>query len=147
MNEQTAENTDKELWRENPGDYYAPSIHVTNEGWIGINVGGKVFVKDVRTWNAMAQDMVNLGQELERITDAALKNQAVYQQEMNDKSEEISSLKSQLEQANKTLELYETAISEAEAIFGGEYADKYGPMFELAMRARDSRAVLKRSRE
>lgn len=39
----------------------------------------------------------------------------------------------------KALEEYETALDEAEAIFGGEYADHYGPMFELAMKARDAR--------
>ncbi|MEJ0092029.1 MAG: hypothetical protein WDN46_00870 [Methylocella sp.] len=42
----------------------------------------------------------------------------------------------------EALETYEDALSEAEAIFGGEYADHYGPMFELAMKARDARAAL-----
>jgi hypothetical protein len=39
----------------------------------------------------------------------------------------------------KVLEAYEAAIDEAEAIFGGEYGDHYGPMFDLAMKARDAR--------
>ena len=39
----------------------------------------------------------------------------------------------------EALEVYEDALAEAEAIFGGEYADHYGPLFDLAMKARDAR--------
>lgn len=39
--EMPAQNTDRELWRESPGDYYANSIHLTESGGIGINVGGR----------------------------------------------------------------------------------------------------------
>lgn len=51
---QAAQNTDTEIWHETSGDFYSPSIHVTNKGAIGINVGGTVIVKDVRKWHAMA---------------------------------------------------------------------------------------------
>lgn len=44
-------NTDRELWRERPGDYYADSIHVTEGGGIGINVGGLVIVRPLREWH------------------------------------------------------------------------------------------------
>ena len=44
-------NTDKELWREVKGDFYAPSIHVTESGGIGINCGGHVIVAPVRSWH------------------------------------------------------------------------------------------------
>lgn len=47
-------NTDKELWRETPDDYYAPSIFVTDGGSIGINVGGLCIVKPVRDWHLLA---------------------------------------------------------------------------------------------
>lgn len=47
-------NTDRELWRERPDDYYADSIHVTASGSIGINCGGTVIVKPVREWHALA---------------------------------------------------------------------------------------------
>jgi len=47
------ENTDKELWREIPGDYYSPSIHVTKDGRIGINVNGYVIVQSLRDWHAL----------------------------------------------------------------------------------------------
>ena len=47
-------NTDKEIWRERPGDYYADSIHVTEGGGIGINCGGYVYVKPVREWHKLA---------------------------------------------------------------------------------------------
>jgi len=48
-------NIDRLLWREAgimPGD--SPSIHVTQDGCIGINVGGLVIVKPVREWHALA---------------------------------------------------------------------------------------------
>lgn len=47
-------NTDRELWREVEGDYYAPRIFVTAGGGIGIEVGGLVYVKPVRDWHALA---------------------------------------------------------------------------------------------
>lgn len=47
-------NTDRELWREVEGDYYAPSIHVTEGGGVGINVGGTVYVKPLREWHKLA---------------------------------------------------------------------------------------------
>ena len=43
-------NTDKNIWRNVKDDYYSPSIHVTEEGNIGINVGGHVIVKPVEDW-------------------------------------------------------------------------------------------------
>lgn len=53
-----AQNTDRELWREptdNIGaEFYMPSIHVTQGGAIGINVGGRVFVMPLRAWHALA---------------------------------------------------------------------------------------------
>lgn len=52
--EQGAENTDRELWREREGDFYAPSIHVTRRGGIGIDVGGTVYVKSLREWHRLA---------------------------------------------------------------------------------------------
>ena len=44
-------NTDRELWRERAGDYYADSIHVTESGEIGINVGGRVLVATAQRWH------------------------------------------------------------------------------------------------
>lgn len=44
-------NTDRELWREREGDYYADSIHVTEDGCIGINCGGSVIVMPARAWH------------------------------------------------------------------------------------------------
>ena len=51
---QAAQNTDREIWREREGDYYADSIHVTAQGSIGINCGGTVIVKPVREWHKEA---------------------------------------------------------------------------------------------
>ena len=59
--EKAAVNTDKEIWRETPGDYYSPSIHVTEKSrftkkiGIGINVGGHVYVKPVEEWHRLAE--------------------------------------------------------------------------------------------
>ncbi len=52
--EDAVANTDVELWREQPGDYYANSIHVTKGGGIGINVGGTVIVKPLAEWHRLA---------------------------------------------------------------------------------------------
>lgn len=49
----TAKNTDRELWRDGE-DYYAPSIHVTEQGLIGINVGGTVILKTLEEWHRLA---------------------------------------------------------------------------------------------
>lgn len=58
MEDQAKENTDIELWREptdEPGmSYYQPSIHVTREGGIGINVGGMVIVMPLSDWHKLA---------------------------------------------------------------------------------------------
>ena len=52
--DQPCVNTDKEIWRERPGGYYADSIHVTADGNIGINCGGYVIVMPVREWHKLA---------------------------------------------------------------------------------------------
>jgi len=44
-------NTDKQIWRKPPGDYYQPSIHVTQGNGVGINVGGHVIVAPVEDWH------------------------------------------------------------------------------------------------
>ena len=43
-----AQNTDRELWR--AGDAFSDSIHVTEFGAIGINVGGHVIVMPLAEW-------------------------------------------------------------------------------------------------
>ncbi len=57
-------NTDKEIWREKPEDYYSDSIHVTEHGGIGINCGGHVIVAPVRAWHDCGGKLlcVNLNQ-------------------------------------------------------------------------------------
>src|SRR3990172_2491619 len=49
-------NTDTELWRERPDDYYSPSVHVTQDGELGINVGGLVTVASLRQWHRWAEE-------------------------------------------------------------------------------------------
>lgn len=67
--EQVAANTDRELWREGGGDgngmsYYEPSIHVTEQGGIGINVGGNVYVKTLREWHGLAAQLTAQAERL-----------------------------------------------------------------------------------
>ena len=52
-------NTDSELWRAVPDDYYAPSVFVTREGGIGMNHGGTVFVMTVEEWIKRAQAFIS----------------------------------------------------------------------------------------
>jgi hypothetical protein len=54
VRDQACKNTDREIWRERDGDYYADSIHVTEHGGIGIDCGGLVHVRPIRTWHALA---------------------------------------------------------------------------------------------
>src|ERR1051325_89753 len=54
--DQAALNTDIEIWRRTPGDYYSPSIHVTRDGGgIGMNLGGTVIVLPIELWFAAAK--------------------------------------------------------------------------------------------
>jgi hypothetical protein len=63
MNE--LKNTDKEIWREIEGEYYSPSIFVTEQGKIGINVGGNVYVQSVEKWHQQADRIAELEKQLE----------------------------------------------------------------------------------
>lgn len=61
MSDNCAANTDRELYREGGGDgngqsHYEPSIHVTEHGAIGINVGGHVITTSIRGWHALATE-------------------------------------------------------------------------------------------
>lgn len=56
MPEQAVQNTDREIWRQDlkdpldPSNFYAPSVHVTVNNGIGINVGGTVVVMSPEAW-------------------------------------------------------------------------------------------------
>lgn len=60
------ENTDRELWREREGDYYADSIHVTKGGGIGINCGGAVIVQPLQGWFKDATEVERLCLRIEQ---------------------------------------------------------------------------------
>ena len=65
-------NTDKEIWRQTHEDYYSPSIHVTEQGTIGIKCGGHVIVATVQDWHNWGKeallDAVDLDAEPPRPT-------------------------------------------------------------------------------
>jgi len=50
---ESCKNNDIELWRENDGDYYSPSIRLVPPNGIGINVGGSVIVKTLEEWHKL----------------------------------------------------------------------------------------------
>lgn len=60
---ESVENTDKEIWRQIPDDYYSPSIFVTAQGGIGINFGGHVYVQSVENWHQQAARITMLEAE------------------------------------------------------------------------------------
>jgi hypothetical protein len=45
-------NKDRELWRDGES-FYSDSIHVTENGAIGINCGGNVIVMTLRQWHKL----------------------------------------------------------------------------------------------
>ena len=53
-------NTDKEIWRREPDDYYSPSIHVTEDGAIGLNVSGNVLVQSIEDWHGVGTFLQDL---------------------------------------------------------------------------------------
>jgi septal ring factor EnvC (AmiA/AmiB activator) len=68
MTDEPVNNTDKEIWREVPDDYYSPSICVTAFNSIAINVGGHVFAYGVRTWHKLAMEDHERKQQLAQVT-------------------------------------------------------------------------------
>ncbi len=66
MDNQCCENTDKEIWREIPGDYYSPSMHVTEGNGIGINCGGHVIVAPVKRWHEAGELFLCVNPNLKR---------------------------------------------------------------------------------
>ena len=66
-NPTACENTDRELWREREGDYYANSIFVTKHSGIGINCGGSVIVRPIREWHKLASDLQAANVEIENL--------------------------------------------------------------------------------
>lgn len=55
MIERPSANTDRELWRAREGDYYAPRLFVTEDGMIGMDVGGNVIVMWIGEWHRLAR--------------------------------------------------------------------------------------------
>lgn len=55
-------NTNRELWREDESAF-AASLFVTEDGGIGINVGGLVIVQPLRVWHEQAARLAALERE------------------------------------------------------------------------------------
>lgn len=77
MDDLACKNTDRELWRgpdEGNGSYYADSVHVTEGGAIGMNVGGYVIVMRPREWHAACKEAADLRNKLDA-AEIALENE------------------------------------------------------------------------
>jgi hypothetical protein len=59
-----ADNTDRELWRERPGECFSDNIFVTESGAIGISVKGYVLVANVRAWHSAGVRMLTVDETL-----------------------------------------------------------------------------------
>lgn len=77
----SANNTDTEIWRgpadQNGDKFYSSSIHVTERGGIGINVGGNVLVQSVEDWHnvgMLLDEWKRRAIEAESCLDKILKN-------------------------------------------------------------------------
>lgn len=104
-------NTDRELWRETPGDYYAPRIFVTEGGGIGIDVGGRVHVRPVRDWHLALVASERL-REIEGLRNDVLQAEAAYEraQVMVDQLKaQVEFLKAALAEANNQIAIERAA--------------------------------------
>ena len=64
MNNECCKNTDKEVWRAKVGDYYSPSIHVTECGGIGIDCHGHVIVASIEEWHKAGEKFLCINPDL-----------------------------------------------------------------------------------
>lgn len=59
IRDQPVKNTDRELFREDTGNeagsYYENSVHITQDGHIGMNVDGYIIVQPISAWHAQAR--------------------------------------------------------------------------------------------
>ncbi len=95
-------NTDREIWRETPGDYYSDSIHVTERGGIGINCGGHVIVAPVRKWHECLAALEEKDRRIEDLEHDFDNWQDAFKQmddKLKNKEEQISALTAELEKA------------------------------------------------
>lgn len=129
-----SQNTDRELWREREGDYYADSISVTEQGAICINVGGMVVCMPLADWYKLYADLravfsgstkasVSGGehskwntlsiQELRTVADDALRSLAEAREEIAGRKDQISDLHELLESAESERDQLRQRIEKA----------------------------------
>lgn len=53
-------NTDKRIWKKIPGDAFSPSIHVTEQNTISIDIAGHVISAPVEVWHESMNMMLSL---------------------------------------------------------------------------------------
>ena len=53
-------NSDIELWRQDNEDFYSPSIHVTKDGMIDIQVGGEVICMGIENWSTAGRNFLGV---------------------------------------------------------------------------------------
>ena len=70
-----AQNTDRQLWRESD-NAFASSLHVTEAGGIGMNVGGLVIVLSIEKWHALPRILDEKEREIAQLKKEAEQWQA-----------------------------------------------------------------------
>lgn len=66
MTMRACKNTDREIYREREGDYYADSIHVTEHNGIGISHKGHVIVAPLWKWHKAGSLFMCVNPKLKR---------------------------------------------------------------------------------
>lgn len=118
--------TDRELWREREGDYYADSIHVTREGYIGINSGGFVQVKSVQTWASAMRDLAATRAE----RDEALKSREMHRETWKAMDAERAKAEAERDAARKDRDRLREALEQVECKLADLLDEKYPePLF------------------
>jgi len=110
----SGKNTDRELWRRNPDDYYSPSIHITSSGHIGINVGGHVIVQSIEQWHQCVSDNI--------LTSPVLENKQLHTEGLRLKVER-DTIRDELIQANACIRLDIKAMIKAKLVIDRLNAD------------------------
>ena len=83
------QNTDIKLWIKDKENCFSPSVHATQDGCIGINVGGTVIVKPIEVWHHLESSLASAKAELAELRQIA----NTYDCKMAEKDREIAELK------------------------------------------------------
>jgi hypothetical protein len=140
MNSEQCKNTDKEIWREREGDYYADSIFVTKQGHIGINCGGYVTIMPVRKWHESARPAPAIGDVAKQL--AGIISICTVVEPNFDRLEQISNMaQAALSALPASAPIMEASGLTATADTSAEFAESNKALPEASTSASDDEAV------